>query len=83
MNVTIVRLSPLTKQVKRLADAQERTSACLEALCAHYGIRMSPISPEEDKGDPEVGYLTDEAAAIREAEEEAMRLGYRPPVEEP
>lgn len=82
MNITIVRLAPLTTQVRRMADAQERTALALEMLCSHFGIRLTPISREEEQGDPSVSYQTDEDTAIREAEEEAIRLGYRPPTEE-
>lgn len=82
MNFTVVRLKPLTDQVKRLADAQERTATALEAICTYFGVRTAPITEVENQGEPEVTYATDEATALRELEEEAIRLGYKPPVEE-
>lgn len=81
MNVNIVRLAPLTAETKRLADAQERIAKCLEAICAFNGIRIAAILPEEEQGEEGLAYQTDEMTAVREAEDELRKMGYKAPEE--
>lgn len=78
MNITVVHLNPLTREVKRLADAAERQSRILELLLTHLtGMRLDKPAPVDDS--PEVTYSDDFTTAVREAEDEAIRLGFKAP----
>jgi predicted dinucleotide-binding enzyme len=78
MNVTVVHLRPLTTEVKRLASANERIARALEHLCVVYGITLDATDPAPEI-ETEVTVATDYDTALREAMDEARRLGVRAP----
>jgi hypothetical protein len=78
MKIVLMRLSPLVKEVERLAKAEERVANALERLLLHLGVRPTPPTEEEMAGETEVTYADDLTTAEREAEEELVRLGYLP-----
>lgn len=79
MNVSIVRLGPLTRQVARLADAQERVARALEVICQSMGLSLEQgPAPKDDDPTVHVSYSSDQDTAEREAEEELVRLGIHP-----
>lgn len=84
MNIAFMRLKPVARHLKRLADADERIANALEAIARNaFGLRLTPPTPAEtpDNDAPDLAYADDASTAIHEAEEELQRLGYRPPPE--
>lgn len=79
-----IRLRPLIKATERNAIALERIALALEAVVRDgYGIRLTPLTPNEATDDvPDLAYASDEETAAREAHEELVTLGYRPPEEQ-
>jgi len=73
MNVNLVRLRMVEKQLRRIADLLEIV------VEESYGRRLTPSSPPTGP-EPEVLYTDEEADAVREMEE-AMKK-YKGPVEE-
>jgi len=73
MNVTLMRLRGVERQLKRIADLLE---IVVEET---WGRRLTP-SPPPSGPEPEVMYTDEEADAVREMEEAMKR--YKPETEE-
>lgn len=74
MNITLVKLRGVVKELARVASACERLAACWEAELAEQGINMRPPRADTSGPEPELTYVDEEADALAELEE---KLGLR------
>ena len=77
MNISIVRLGPVTAQLKRIADA-------LEAIVANqYGQHITPPLADTSGDEPAVFYSSDEHTADLEMREALQKAGITIPGDQP
>lgn len=74
MNINMVRLKGVTRELARIANACERLASCWEAELAEQGLNMRPPKADTSGPEPELTYTDEEADALAEIEE---RLGLK------
>jgi hypothetical protein len=74
MNISMVRLKGVTRELARIASACERLADCWERELAEQGLNMRPPRADTSGPEPELTYVDEEADALVEIEE---RLGLR------
>ena len=74
MNVTIVRLGPVTKQIAKLAAAVERLAYAYEMDLADRGLHVRPPKADTSGAEPETLYVDEEMDALRESIEEQGQM---------
>lgn len=74
MNINMVRLKGVTRELARIASACERLASCWEAQLAEQGINMRPPKADTSGPEPELTYVDEEADALAEIEE---KMGLR------
>lgn len=67
MNVNVVRLKPIEKQLKRIADY-------MEIWMAAQGVHVEPHKPDTSGPEPEVLYTDEERDWLREWQENEGRI---------
>ena len=75
MNVNLIRLRGVIRELARVASACERLAACWEAELAEQGLHIRPPKADTSGPEPELTYVDEEADALTELEE---RLGLKP-----
>ena len=74
MNITLVKLKGVVKELSRVASACERLAECWELELAQQGYNMRPPKADVSGPEPELTYVDEEADALAEIEE---RLGLK------
>ena len=74
MNIGLIRLKGVVRELSRVALACERIAACWEAELAEQGLHIRPPKADVSGPEPELTYVDEEADALAEIEE---RLGIR------
>lgn len=74
MNVNLIRLKGVIRELSRVASACERLAACWEAELAEQGLHIRPPKADTSGPEPELTYVDEEADALTEIEE---RLGLK------
>ncbi len=79
MNIGLIRLKGVIRELSRVANACERLAACWEAELAEQGLHIRPPKADVSGPEPELTYVDEEADALLEIEE---RLGLKRKVTE-
>jgi len=74
MNIGLIRLKGVIRELSRVASACERLAACWEAELAEQGLHIRPPKADMSGPEPELTYVDEEADALLELEE---KLGIR------
>ena len=74
MQISLIRLKGVVREISRIANACERIASCWEAELADKGHYMSPPKADLSGPEPELTYVDEEADALAELEE---RLGLK------
>lgn len=75
MNINILRLSPVTKQLSRCANALERIAEAYESHLAYAeGLHMKAPQADTSGPEPEAIYVDDEVEWLREFAERTGRM---------
>ena len=74
MQINLIRLKGVTKELARVANACERLADCWERELAEQGLNMRPPKADTSGPEPELTYTDEEADALAEIEE---RLGLK------
>ena len=74
MNLNLIRLKGVVRELSRIASACERLAACWEAELAEQGLHICPPKADVSGPEPELTYVDEEADALAEIEE---RLGLK------
>jgi hypothetical protein len=68
MNIALIRLKGVVREMSRIASACERIASCWEAELAEKGHYMSPPKADLSGPEPELTYTDEEADALAEIE---------------
>jgi hypothetical protein len=76
MNINLIRLKGLIRELSRIADAAERIAVCEERKLSEDGIYVRPIKQDTTGPEPSVSYSDEELDYLNEfIEEERRRAG--------
>ena len=74
MNVNIIRLGPVQRELAGIRKALERMAAAKEMEMAHQGLHMQPPKADTSGADPDVVYPDLELEALREELEQSGKM---------
>ena len=68
MNINLLRLKGVVRELSRIASATERLADCWERDLAEQGLNMRPPKADLSGPEPELTYVDEEADALAEIE---------------
>lgn len=66
MNITMLRLKPVVKELRAIHDQLERIADCMEVELAQTGINMKVPKADASGSEPSVDYVDEEMEWARE-----------------
>ena len=74
MNINLIRLKPVIKELRAINTTLSRLADCWETELAQSGIYMRPTAPDPSKLEPTVSYVDEEEDYVRELQDADARL---------